>query len=250
MRYQMRYAVALMFMFISAPTLANDLVFVGQDYPPFNWVEAGEVKGGMVEVMNKACEKLKYNCKFAIVPLARGIRMLEAGTADGVMSLIPNAERAVYADFSPTIAVTNLTYFGLKGKVKKVDSLKDLEGWTVGAVRASTSLKIARENQKQLKSMNIVEETHNKQMILKLQAGRYGEKGAIFGGAAVLEFEAKKHQVELEAVLIDTNQGFTTAFSKKSVDAQTFADFNTTLETMKKSGEIKLILDKFDLKTK
>ncbi len=204
----------------------------------------------MVEVMSTACEKLGHNCKFAIVPLARGIRMLEAGTADGVMSLIPNAERAGYANFSPAIAVTNLTYFGLKGKVKKVESLKDLEGWTVGAVRASTSLKIAKENQKQLKTMNIIEESHNKQMILKLQAGRYGQTGAIFGGEAVLEFEARKQQVELEAILIDTKQGFTTAFSKKSVDAQTFADFTTTLDAMKKNGEMKLILDKFDLKIK
>ncbi len=245
----MKYAVALAILFISSPTLAKDLRFLGQDYPPLNWVEAGEVKGGMFEVMNKACEKLKHSCKFSIVPLARAMKMMEAGTADGVMSLIPNAERAAYAYFSPAIAMANLTYFGLKGKVKKADSLKDLEGWTIGAVRASTSLKIAIENQKQIKNMNIVEETHNRQMILKLQAGRYGEKGAIFGGEAVLEFEAKKHQVELEAILIDTNQGFTTAFSKKSVDAQTFDDFAKTLEAMKKSGEMKLILDKFDLKT-
>lgn len=246
----MKYAVALTILFISTPALAKDLSFLGQDYPPLNWVEAGEVKGGMFEVMNKACEKLKHNCKFSIVPLARAMKMLEAGTTDGVMSLIPNAERAVYANFSPVIVTTNLTYFGLKGKVKKVDSLRDLEGWTVGAVRASTSLKIAIENQKQIKSMTIVEESHNKQMILKLQAGRYGEKGAIFGAEAVLEYEAKKHQVELEAILIDTSQGFTTAFSKKNVDAQIFDDFARTLEAMKKSGEMKLILDKFNLKTK
>jgi ABC-type amino acid transport substrate-binding protein len=143
-----------------------------------------------------------------------------------------------------------VAYYGLKGKIKKVDNLKELEGWTVGAVRASSSLKIAIQNQKQLKNMNIVEETHNKQMILKLQAGRYGEKGAIFGGQAVLEFEAKKHQVELEAVLLDTPQGLTSAFSRKSVDVQTFTDFTTTLEAMKKSGEMKHILDKFELKSK
>jgi ABC-type amino acid transport substrate-binding protein len=246
----MKYALVLTTLLISASAMAKDLWFVGQDYPPFNWAEAGEVKGGMVEVMLKACEKLKHNCKFAIVPLARGVRMLEAGTTDGVMSLIPNVERATYANFSPVIVVTNIAYYGLKGKVKKVDSLKDLEGWTVGAVRAATSLKIARENQKQLAAMTIVEETHNKQMILKLQAGRYGEKGAIFGGAAVLGYEAMKHQVELDTILIDSSQGFTTAFSKKSVDAQTFADFATTLETMKKSGEMKLILDKFHLTSK
>ncbi|MES2049815.1 MAG: transporter substrate-binding domain-containing protein [Pseudomonadota bacterium] len=250
----MKFAIALTILLISRPAVAKDLLFLGQDFPPFNWAEAGVVKGAMVDVMKTACEKLRHNCKFAIVPLARGLRMLEAGTADGVMTLIPNAERAVYANFSPAIAATKLTYFGLKGKLNKADSLNDLEGWTVGAVRASTSLQIAIQNQKQLKAMNIIEESHNRQMILKLQAGRYGEKGAIFGSEAVLEFEARKQQVALEAILMDTNQGyangFTTAFSKKSMDAKIVADFANTLEAMKKNGEVKLILEKFDLKTK
>lgn len=245
----MRFLPIVLMLWLSLPGAAKDLSIVGQEYPPLNWSEGGEVKGGMVDVMRKACEKLKYNCKFGIVPLARAIKMLEDGTTDGVMSLIPNAERAAYANFSPTIVVSNLGYFGVKGKTKKASSLKDLEGWTVGAVRASSSLKMAIENQKQAKSMGIVEEVNNETLIKKLQAARYGEKGAIIGGDAVLEFEAKKVNLDLELVLNGDAQGFTTAFSKKSVDAQTFAELTKTIDSMKKSGEVKAILEKFSLRS-
>lgn len=246
---QSKYAPIVLALVISTPAIAKDLSFVGQDYPPFNWLEGGEVKGGMFEVMRSACEKLKHNCKFGIVPLARGIAMLQDGTADGVMSLIPNAERGTYSNFLPTIVVSPIAYFGAKGKVPKVASLKEMEGWSVGAVRASSSLKIATENQKLTKNMTIIEEVNNETLVKKLQGGRYGEKGAIIGGEAVLEFEAKKTKMELELVLAGEAQKFTTAFSKKSVDAQTLADFTKTIDDMKKSGEVKTLLAKFGLKT-
>ena len=245
----MKYAALCIALLVATPAMAKDLSFVGQDYPPFNWNEGGEVKGGMVEVLKKACDKLKHTCKFSIVPLARAVQMLEDGSVDGVMSLIPNADRAKFANFSPTIVVSNLSYFGAKGKAKKIASLTDLEGWTVGAVRGSTSYKLATEHQKQVKNLTLTEEVNNETLIKKLQGGRYGDKGAIMGGDAVLEFEAKKVKLDLELVWNSDAQGFTTAFSKKSVDAATLAEFNKTLDGMKKSGEVKTILEKFSLKT-
>ena len=250
----MKYAAILVALLVGSPTvgLAKDLVFVGQDYPPFNWAEGNEVKGGMVEVMKKACEKLHFNCKFGIVPLARAVQMLKDGSADGgadgVMSLIPSAERAAFATFSPTLVVSTLAYFGAKGKVKKVATLKELDGWSIGVARASTSSKMVLEHKKQVPSLVVVEEVNNDTMVKKLQGDRYGDKGAIFGGDAILEYEAKQAKLELEMILSAGAQNFTTAFSKKSVDAATFAAFTQTLEGMKKSGEVKAILDKFGLK--
>ncbi|MDP3653433.1 MAG: transporter substrate-binding domain-containing protein [Rhodoferax sp.] len=251
----MKYAAVLVVLLFGSPHggQAKDLVFVGQDYPPFNWAEGNEVKGGMAEVMKKACEKLRYNCKFSIVPLARAIKMLEDGSADGgadgVMSLIPNAERGAFATFSPTLVVSTLAYFGSKGKVKKVGSLKELDGWTVGVARASTSSKMVLEHKKQVPTLTVVEEVTNETMVKKLQGDRYGDKGAIFGGDAILEYEAKQAKLEIDMILSGGAQNFTTAFSKKSVDAQTFTALTQTLEGMKKSGEVKAILDKFGLKT-
>lgn len=250
----MKYAAILVILLFGSPNfgLAKDLVFVGQDYPPFNWAEGSEIKGGMVEVLKKACDKLHVNCKFGIVPLARAIKMLEDGSAeggaDGVMSLIPNAERGAFANFSPTLVVSTLGYFGVKGKVKKIATLKELDGWTIGVARASTSSKMVLEHKKQVPNLTVVEEVNNETMVKKLKGDRYGDKGAIFGGDAILEYEAKQAKLEIDMILSGGAQNFTTAFSKKSVDAQTFADFTQTLEGMKKSGEVKAILDKYALR--
>jgi len=245
----MKYATLLMALVLTTPVVAKDLSIIGQEYPPFNWNEGGEVKGGMVEVMKKACERLKYNCRFSLVPLARAMQMLEEGSTDGVMSLVPTPDRTRFSNFSPTIVVSNLSYFGVKGKVKKLDNLKDLEGWTVGTVRGSASFKLAVEHQRQIKNMNLVEENNNETVIKKLQGDRYGAKGAIIGGDAVLSYEARKVNLELEPLLAGEPQAFVTAFSKKSVDAATLAELTNTLNGMKKSGEMNSILKKFSLQT-
>lgn len=245
----MKYITLCLALLAATPAHARELTFVGQEYPPFNWNEGGEVKGGMTEVIKSACEKLKHTCKFSIMPLARAIQMLEEGSVHGVMSLIPNEDRARYANFSPTIVVSSLAYFGVKDKTKKLSALKELDGWTVGAVRGSTSHKLAAEHQKQIKGMVLVEEVNNETLIKKLQGGRYGDKGAVIGGDAVLAYEAKKAKLDLDMVLNGDAQSFTTAFSKKSVDAATLAEFTKVLEAMKKSGEVKAILSPFSLKT-
>ncbi len=249
MFHKQMLCATLLALVATTPSLAKDLSFVGQDYPPFNWNDGGEIKGGMVDVLKKACEKLAYKCTFEIIPLARSIEMLREGHIDGVMSLIPNAERGAFARFSPTVVATNMSYFGARGKVKKIDSRADLDGWKVGAVRASTSWKLATQDQKLVTNMSLVEEVNNETLVKKLQAGRYGEKGAVLGSEAVLAFEAKKIGLELELVLRGETQGFTVAFSKKKGDAQTFADFSATLDAMKRSGELKSILTKYSLQT-
>jgi polar amino acid transport system substrate-binding protein len=234
---------------LSAPAIAKDLSIVGQEYPPFNWTEGGEIKGGMFEVMKAACEKLRYNCKFSLVPLPRAMEMLEEGHADGVMSLVPTPDRARFANFSPTIVTSSLSYLGAKGKVKKVDNLSGLDGWTFGTVRGSASFKMAVEHQKQVKGMNLIEENSNSTVVKKLQGGRYGDKGAIVGGDAVLSYEARKINLELEQILVGQVQSFVTAFSRKSVDEPTLAELTRVLNGMKKSGEMKGILEKFSLQT-
>lgn len=231
------------------PAAATELTIVGQEYPPFNWSESGQVRGGMVDVLRAACDKLHYQCHFQIVPLARAIKMLQDGSADAVMSLIPNAERAAFARFSPVLVVNHLSYFGIQGQATPHNKLQDLRGWTVAAVRGSASLQLARQHQQLVGDQIVVEEVNNETLVKKLQAGRYGEQGAIFGGEAVLTYEADKIHLALEPVLRTEAQHFVTAFSRKSMDAPTFDALYKALEALKKNGEVKRILKPYGLKS-
>lgn len=243
----MHWIVAILAIALVGPVSGTELRVLGQEYPPFNWSVDGQFQGGMIDVLRAACDKLHYRCQFTSVPLARAMKMLEYGEADAVMSLIPNAERAVYAHFSPAIVVDRLAYFGIAGGTPRARSLGELKGWTIGAVRGSNSLLRARENQ-QLVEQAIVEEVNNETLVRKLQAGRYGPQGAIIGGEAVLHFEARKIQLELEPVVTLNDQNFIIAFSRQSVDSTTMDALNKALAAMKKSGELRTLLGKYGLK--
>lgn len=235
---------------VLAPNVfAKDLHFMGQDYPPLNWQDGSKVTGAMVDVMQSACDKLKHNCKFSIVPLARANKMLEDGEVDGGLSLIATPEREAYLVFTPTIIVSRLAYLGQKGKGAKLGSVEDLSGWTVGVVRGSSSSKIAMKHKEQVKTISLQEDTDNEAMVKKFMNGRFGEKSALFGSEDVLKFFAKKNQLELEPLLVLDGQSFKTAFSKKKADIEVVEAFRKTIDEMKKSGELKKILEKYSLKS-
>lgn len=82
--------------FVIKPSAASakDFLFVGQDYPPFNYLEGKEVKGGTVDVIKVVCNRLKHRCGFRVgVPLARALDMFKKNQVDGFLSLVPSEER-------------------------------------------------------------------------------------------------------------------------------------------------------------
>lgn len=244
----MRHWIAVLALALTAPLGATELRFLGQEYPPYNWSQNAQVRGGMVDVLRAACDKLHYRCTFTIVPLARALQMLERNETDAVMSLIPNAERANYAVFSPPIVADQLAYFSVRGNATPVPRLQALQGWTVAGVRGSNSLHTARQNQRQVPGLTVVEEVNNETLVRKLQAGRYGSRGAVIGGESVLRFEARKIALDLAPVWTLDTQHFVTAFSPANVDAQTREALFATLNAMKKSGEMRDLLHPHGLK--
>lgn len=240
--------VAAIVLTTSIASVARDMVFAGQDYPPFNYEDGGKVVGGMHDIVKKACDDLKHNCTFKIIPLARATKMMEDGEVDGVLSLIANPERAVYSNFSPTIIVTTVSYMGKKG-TPKLASYKELSGWTVGGVRASSSLKIVVKHNEEVKGITISEEVNNEALVLKLTSDAYGAKGAVMGSEDVLNYFAKKAKVEIAPVLALKDEEFMVAFGKKKVSADELAAFTKTLEGYKKSGTVKKMLAPYALRT-
>jgi polar amino acid transport system substrate-binding protein len=223
--------------------------FIGQEYEPFNWTEADKFKGGMYDVVKKACEKMKIKCSFESIPMKRVIAMLEDGSTDGVMSLLKNPDREAYSVISTPIISSNMSYFGVKGKFKNIKKLEELKGSTVGAVQTSTAEKIALVHKEELKDFTVVGETGLPIVMSKLAAGRYGDKGLAISNEDVFKTAAKKEKItNLEEVFVAKTDGFGVAFSKKAVDQAFIDKFNATIEKMKKSGELKKILKPFGLK--
>lgn len=163
--------------------VAKDLVIAGQDYPPFNWEDNKEVKGGMVDVMKDMCRQLKHTCKFQIVNLARGLKMLEDGEVDIFMSLFKNPERENFAAFSPDIITTDIVYAAKsENKNPKFKSAEDLAGVTAAGVRNASSTKVyLLKDAEKVKNVTVKEETDNKTLVERLINDFHGKKHVIVG---------------------------------------------------------------------
>lgn len=248
---------ALFTLILQPPTFAQEAVskgekeylFIGQEYEPFNWTEGGTLKGGMLEVVKSLCSKMSIICKFESVPMKRLIQMLENGSTDGVLSLIPNSDREAYTTLSIPIIHSNMSYFAVKGTLKKIKRLDDLSGATVGTLAASSAEKIALTHKEQVKDLKVQSESELSTVLNKLTAGRYGPKGLALSNEDVFATLYKKLNINnLEVVYVVKTDGFSVAFSKKAVDPSFIEQFNANIVKIKQSGELKKLLKPFGLK--
>jgi ABC-type amino acid transport substrate-binding protein len=177
------------------------------------------------------------------------LKQAENGEIDGVLSLIPNPDRAAYLNQSMTLIGSPVVYIAQKGKPKLSDA-SQLEGWTIAGVRASSSLKMAQKLKDKVKNITFVEEDNNEDLVKKTALGRYGDKGAATGSEDVLMYFAKKNNTPVDTILSLEVQDWTVGFSKKKMDEATTKQFNDTLAEMKKSGELQKILAPYSLKVK
>jgi polar amino acid transport system substrate-binding protein len=234
----------------AAESSAKTYKFIGQEYEPFNWTEGSKPTGGMVDVVLAACKRMKINCDIDMYPMKRAIEMLQEGTAVGMLSLVKNPDRESYATLSDPIIMSNMSFFAVKGTFSKITKIEDMKGATVGAVSSSSAAKIADKFKDQVKEATIVYETGLPILINKLSAGRYGAKGLVVSNADVFHHLAKRERVtNVEPVFVAETNGFGVAFSKKATDQAFIDKFNKAISEMKKSGQIKKLLKRYDLKS-
>lgn len=227
----------------------KEYTFIGLEYEPFNWTDGGTHKGGMLEVVKNVCNKMKIKCKFEFIPMKRVIKMLEDGSTDGVLSLIPNSDREAFATLSVPIIRSNISYFAVKGTFKKIKKLEDLNGATVGALAASSAEKIALTHKEQIKDLKVENESELPTVVNKLTAGRYGAKGLAISNEDVFTTLFKKLNIDtLEVVYVASVDGFSVAFSKKASDPSFIRKFNANILEMKKTGELENLLKPYGLK--
>lgn len=222
--------------------------FIGQDYEPFNWIQDGELTGGMFDIVKSACLKMKVKCVFDILPMKRVTLKLEEGSTDGVLSLIKNPDREKYSILSIPIIKSSMSLHAMRGAYGPHVKLSDLKGKTIGVTASSSAAKLAEKLKAQLGELEIVYEVSLPNAIKKLSAKRYGSNGLALSNEDVTESFMKKNGITNVETIYDVEVGkFGVAFSKKNVDAKFIEEFNKTITIMKKSGEIKRILQPYSL---
>jgi ABC-type amino acid transport substrate-binding protein len=239
-----RIAILLSLM-LSLAAQGRELKFVGQESPAFNATVGGTYTGAMVEIAQAVCVRLGHQCSFTGMPLLRALMESRAGRADAVLSLLLNDERSAYLAFTDGIIVSRVAFLGNPG-TRAVRSELELDGYTVASVRGSTTLRMLEDKSARLSKMRVVSDTDIATILQKLHAGRYGEKGLIFGPQVMLEVAAAELEIPTVAVLVADKLEFRLAFSKQ-LGPEIVADFNRELRKLRGAGELARIASKYGL---
>lgn len=129
-----RLAVVLLLALLPAPTFADTHILrvVTSDYPPYEYLEDGEVKGTHTETIRRALSTMGYRPEIRVLPWARAEASTRAGSADMIYSLTYSSDRARYYHFSDPISQARDVFFKLESRDIQWQELDDLAGLRIG----------------------------------------------------------------------------------------------------------------------
>jgi len=115
--------------------LAEKILFVTTDNPPYMIVENGKVEGLDTEIIQEVCKKIGIEPQFKAVPWKRALAMVEEGTAGAMYALFRTEERNKFLYFaSDPIDTVNTVIIARKGSNEKITGLDDLKGKPLGVI--------------------------------------------------------------------------------------------------------------------
>ncbi len=134
MQLNMRTAMVF-FLAVTAAGMsaAESVTIVSEAWPPYLMEENGEPSGVDYEVMEAVFDRMGVDMEFEFYPWNRCMEMLKSGSADGILAVGYNEERAeflYYPEEPVSVSANILLYDKFKGS--NAQSLEDLSGKTVG----------------------------------------------------------------------------------------------------------------------
>jgi len=213
---------------------------VKDSLPPFGYIDekTRQIVGYDIDFVNAIAKRMGVKVELKPVTSASRMPQLQESHIDIIAAtMTKNPERAKQIDFSHTYFFTGQKFITKKGSVK---SLKDLEGKKIGTAKGSTS---EQNVKKAIPTSTVLSFDDYPQAFLALQQGKVSAvttDEAILAG--ILAKAPNKAQFEIPNLQIsDEPYGLGMRKGDKN-----FVDFvNKTILEMEKTGEAKMIFDKW-----
>lgn len=245
MRSILSFFILFTFAFMAMPALAQEshLPIVFEDYPPYEYVEDGEVKGINMDIIREAFRRMGVTPYFEPRPWKRAVYELKSGEILALSSGFKTAKREEFAVFpSEPLAMETNVVAALTVSGVEVNSLEDLRGLRVGVVREYSY----GESFDSMRGLNKIKANSSHQMLKMLLSQRMD---VAVGNKAVFKFLAKKQGMlaHIKFIHVVGNDPLYLMFSKKrGARAQRLArDFSIVVREMHKDGTFKAIQDKY-----
>ncbi len=208
--------------------------------PPFGFIDekTREIVGYDIDFVKAIAKKLGVKLELKPVTSASRMPQLIEGNIDIIAATMTKTpERAKQIDFSYTYFLTGQKFITKKGTVR---SLKDLDGKKIGTAKGSTSEQNAK---KALPNATILSFDDYPQAFLALQQGKVHAvttDESILAG--ILAKAPNRDQFEIPDIQI-SDEPYGLGMRKGDTNFVNFV--NKTLLEMEKSGEAKMIFDKW-----
>lgn len=240
------------FLFISIVMLipasliqAQTIQVVTEDWPPFNYMEEGKIKGLSTEIVRQTLDQAGLSYEIALYPWARAFHMASEGENVLIYTITRTPEREDRFFWIGPFAERVIHLFSLKNREDiQINSIDDIQKYRVGVMQNDAVHEFFKEKGFQ-EGMHFQVVSNEEQNMRKLFAGRID---LLPGNALSLAFKFKKmglpfQKTEKKFKLIDKG-GYYMAFGKKTPE-KTVKKVENSFQALQEKGIIRETEEKY-----
>lgn len=224
---------------------ADDLTYMTEQYPPFNFSENSEASGINVDLLIKMFEQMGVNktrADIQVIPWAKGYEAVKTTPGSVLFGMSRTEAREPLFKWVGPISPSRIGLIAKKSDGIKINSYSDLTNYKIGAVRDDIGEQLLLQNG--VPTSAIDASSTMEANIKKLDRGRinlwsYNETVAGYAFKA-----AGLNSADYETVFI-LNEGYQSYAFHKGTDDALIQKFQAALDAVKASGELQKILSKF-----
>lgn len=130
-----RSLVSMLSLWAAMPVFSDTatvLEVVTTQYPPFEYVENGNLRGQDVQTVRTVVQRMGFVPRFRVLPWARAELMVRNGDADLLFSLTMSPQRERYYLFTDPISTARDVFYARKGADLSWSSFDDLANLRLG----------------------------------------------------------------------------------------------------------------------
>ena len=251
--YKLIFAIAL----LSHPVFAEQQVTIYADdaYPPYSYVENGELKGIYTEILSNVFSKMEgYQVKLEGRPWKRGLKLMETGEGFALYPPYKREQDRPYMEYTtPILAEQSAAY--CKEKVLETSrnqwpddyyglTIGNSSGFAVGGKDFDDAVKAGK--------IKVSESKGNRKNLLKLDAGRIdcfiNDALSIEWELSLMKKQGQYNSGIIRGATINSENGYLglTKLSEKYSYLEDFKEqYHQHLKSMKDNGEIDKIIEKY-----
>lgn len=243
-RLSLMLAVLLITSAVSAQP--KPLRFVTQDFPPFSYIEDGQVAGPAAEIVRLTCIHMQIECSFTLLPWRRALKELRQGRFDGAFLIGWNKPRSEWLSFSEPVLTTEYGLFVRKDSALQYTQPEDLAGLTIAVYGPSNTSHSLQRLAKQTPDITIVERPDDENGFRQLPLGRVD---AVYSNRDVGWAIIKRWQLDnIRYAGRHRSLNYFVGFPMKHVSEAQVESFNQTYRHLLREGKVKALLAPYGMK--